>query len=693
MPIRFNYFLVLLLFPGLLFSQRKIVDSLIKAIPAKRDTTRANALITVSKELVRSNPDEAKKYISEAYAISKEFSYVKGEAICLIGYGLAAYYKGDLKEAEKNYQEAIRLAKQTNNLKTEGRAYQNLGLVYDDRSDFNKAVSYYFKALDIFDKLHDENNAAHALNNIGNIYDSEGKLDLALQFHRRSLAKEQTVGDKGGIASSLTNIGLIMKKRGNMDSSMYYYQESLKLREELEDNKGIALVLNNIASIYLVRNQFEKAESQFKRVLKMTIEVGDKYLTSLAYNNLAECYTDLKNYSSAVDMLDSAWKVANELGSKEMLMQTSGRYCNLYKAKKDFTVALRYEEQYSRLKDSIFNENNQKAIYEMQSRYESDKKEAALELLKDSNALETARVKHDRLYLGSLISGVLLFFLLAGLVYNRGAVKKKANSTLQEQNDLLRAQKEEITDSINYARNIQRSMLPSEEYLKQIMPEYFVLHQPKDIVSGDFYFIEKTGSHLIFSAVDCTGHGVPGALLSFLGMDILLDAVHRKKILEPAQLLQELDKEIRLRLASRSANQQVKDGMDLAICTLNTDTLELQIAAAFNPVYIVSGGELEEIKPDKHAIGTWEQDKDVPFQNHMRKLKKGDCVYVLSDGYADQFGGPAGKKFKYKPLKEMLLANASKSMKEQCGLLEQTHVKWKGNLFQVDDILIIGIRV
>jgi serine phosphatase RsbU (regulator of sigma subunit)/Tfp pilus assembly protein PilF len=693
MRYRFILYFLLYLSPGLILSQQKIVDSLIRMVPPQRDTNRANALIRVSKEVLRSNPDLGKKYLDEAYAISKDFAFEKGEATCLIGYGLVAYYKGELKEAERNYTEAIRLANKINNLKLLGRAYQNMGLVYDDRSDFDKATSYYFMALDIFEKLHDENNAAHALNNIGIVYESQNKLDLSLDYHRRSLAKERIVGDKGGIASSLTNIGLIMKKRGNMDSSMYYYSESLKLREELEDNKGIALVLNNIASIYLAKNKYEEAQTMFRRVLTMSLASNDKYLIALAYNNLGECSCYLKNYKVSLACLDSGWKVASDYGSKDLMMQTCQRYLVVYKSMKDFDKALKYGEQYSELKDSIYNEKNEKAILEMQSRYEADKKERDGKLLSENIALETARVKHDRFYMGSLVTGALLFFVLGGLVYNRAAVKKKANHVLQDQNDLLRAQKEEITDSINYARNIQRSMLPSEEYLTAIMPEYFVLHKPKDIVSGDFYFIEKAENHLIFSAVDCTGHGVPGALLSFLGMDILQDAVHRKGIVQPAGLLHELDSEIRMRLRNSTEHKEIKDGMDLAICSLNTNTLELQVAAAFNPVYIIHQGVLEEIRPDKHAIGTLEKDRDIPFTTHTRQLQKGDCVYVLSDGYADQFGGALGKKFKYKPLKDLLLSNAALPMKDQGNILEQTHIRWKGELFQVDDILIIGIRV
>jgi serine phosphatase RsbU (regulator of sigma subunit) len=283
--------------------------------------------------------------------------------------------------------------------------------------------------------------------------------------------------------------------------------------------------------------------------------------------------------------------------------------------------------------------------------------------------------------------------MLASLIYTRTRVKSKANRILQTQNNLIAKQKDEITDSIAYAQNIQQSMLPSRETLARNLPEYFILYKPKDIVSGDFYFFEKTGSKLILSAVDCTGHGVPGALLSFLGMDILQEAVHRKGIINPAGLLQYLDAEINRRLRKTAAEGSIRDGMDLAICTIDLESRKLEFAGAFNPIYIVSEGVLEEIKPDKLAIGSGQEGAGLSFKCHTRQLKKGDCIYLLSDGYADQFGGPAGKKFKYKPLKELLTLNFNRTMKEQEQILEKVFVEWKGSLFQVDDILIMGIRV
>ncbi len=643
--------------------------------------------------MVSNDPKGALKYIDQAFELSRKLNYTKGEATCNLGYGLAAYFSDNYTLAEKYFLEAITQAEKIHNLKIQSRAYVNLGLANDGLGNYEKAIAYYFKGGSIAEKLNDESTLARANNNIGNVYRSEGKFDLAEEYYKRAMKSHIQMGDKSGIASALNNIGLIFKKKGMIDSCLKYYQKALNLRMELEDKKGTALVLNNIAGVFLERGKYEEALSRFLGVAKLCNEVGDKYLQGLVYNNIAESYLNLKDYKSSLIYLDSVSDLSEKIGAKEMLKEAYRRYYHLYKTTGDFAKALKYDEKYSVLKDTIYNANNQKAILEMQSRYESERKESAIKLGQKNSELETARLKHEGTWVTSLIVAILLFLVLTGLVYNRSIVKKKANRELENQNDLIQAQKEEITNSIAYALNIQQSMLPSDASVSTMLPEHFILHKPKDIVSGDFYFIEKTDNHVIFSAVDCTGHGVPGALLSFLGMDILQDAVHRKHITKPSEVLLQLDKEINLRLRKNTEADNVRDGMDLAICNLNLKTLELQVAAAFNPVYIISDGLLEEIKPDKHAIGSNRENADIRFTDHIRTLKKGDCIYVLSDGYADQFGGMLGKKFKYKPLKELLLSISGKTMEEQGRILEETHVKWKGEMFQVDDILILGIRV
>ncbi len=694
MRTRFFCFILFFLCLGKVFAQQKaVLDSLKKLVPAQRDTVRATALISVSRELVRNNPAEAKKYIDEALSISNEFNYVKGQATCYLGYGLAAYYSGDFETAEKNYYKAMVLAGRIHNVGIQARCFINLGVVNDDRGNYEKAIAFYFKGLDLSEKIHDENNASHALNNIGIIYENENKPELALLYYRRSLEKMKQLGNKWGVASSLTNIGLVFKKRNQMDSSLIYYNQALELREELADTKGLALVLNNIGSVYLAIGKYGAALPYFEKALALSREAEDKHLLCIVLNNMSDCSLNRKDFSKSIAYLDTAYALAGKIESKDMLMGSCQRYCNVFKAMKKFDLALQYEVQYSGLKDSVFNATNQKAIFEMQQRYESEKKEREIDSRNADSTIAATRLKHDRALVLSLGSGVLLFFLFVGLIYNRGGVKKKSNTLLEAQNELIRIQKEEITDSISYALNIQKAMFPSEELLTSVFSEHFILHQPKDIVSGDFYFVERAEDYIVFSAIDCTGHGVPGAFLSFLGMDILQDAVHRKGLLKPADILAHLDTEINIRLRQSSGKESIHDGMDLALCTLNLKTKELQYAGAFNPLYCVSSGVFTEIKADKHAIGANRDGKPVSYTNHVLNLKTGDCIYVLSDGYADQFGGASGKKFKYKPLKELILKLNPLPMNEQKAVLNKTFQDWKGDLFQVDDILILGLRI
>jgi tetratricopeptide (TPR) repeat protein len=689
----FSTLLLFLTFSCGVLAQQKKLDSLIRAVPTSLDTLRVNGLIAVSREMVSYNIPEAIKYIDQAFELARKLNYTKGEATCNVGYGLSAYYSDNYVLAEKYYLIALSLAEKTNNPGIQMRCFNNLGLVNEGLGNFEKAISYYFKALDMAGKLHDESTVAKANNNIGNVYRSEEKYDLARSYYSQGLRSSIKSGDKWSTASAWNNLGIIYKKKGNRDSSLIYYKEALKLRTELEDRKGMALVMNNIAGLYLEHGNYEEALSRYQEVLTLCHETGDKFMTGLVYHNLGESYLNLKNYTKAIEFIDSAAALSEKIGAKDLLKEAYRRYYLTYKAMKDFPNALKYDKKYSILKDTLYSASNQKAILEMQTRYESQQKEAEVDLLHKNKELEAIQLKQDRFLVSGLVSAASLFFIITGLLYNRNSAKKKSNLRLEYQNKLIRAQKEEITSSITYAQGIQRSMLPSEAVLKAILPEHFVLHKPKDIVSGDFYFVEKSGDTILFSAIDCTGHGVPGAFLSFLGMDILQDAVHRQGIIKPSELLFHLDREISRRLRKTTDAQSVRDGMDLAMCSFNTRTNELQVAAAFNPVYIISGGVLEEIKPDKHAIGSTHDKGPVQFTNHHRTLRKGDCIYVLSDGYADQFGGALGKKFKYKPLKELLVANAGKTMREQGELLEKTHLAWKGEMFQVDDVLIMGIRI
>lgn len=271
---------------------------------------------------------------------------------------------------------------------------------------------------------------------------------------------------------------------------------------------------------------------------------------------------------------------------------------------------------------------------------------------------------------------------------------KERTAEVVEKNMELDEKNKDITASIRYAKRIQDAILPPDDYVKKHFPNTFILFKPKDIVSGDFYWIADKGEHLIFTAVDCTGHGVPGAFMSIVGHNLLDRIVVEQNILKPSLILDELNKSVSetLRQSDQDDNA-VRDGMDIALCVYNRKTNVLQYAGAYNPLWLIQNGELKEIKADKFPIGNLRAGETRRFTNHEIQLLKGDSAYVFSDGYADQFGGPAGKKYKASSFKQLLLDSTTLSMEQQGELLNATIEKWRGNLEQVDDILVIGSRL
>jgi serine phosphatase RsbU (regulator of sigma subunit) len=307
----------------------------------------------------------------------------------------------------------------------------------------------------------------------------------------------------------------------------------------------------------------------------------------------------------------------------------------------------------------------------------------------------------------SLIAGCLFVLILAVVLYNRNQVKQKANNALAEKNRNIEEQKEqiqfqhgqleyknkEITDSIKYAKHLQLAILPPDNQVKRLLPDSFILYKPKDIVSGDFYWIEEWGTQILVAAADCTGHGVPGAFMSIVGNNLLQQAVFNFGLSKPFLILNNVNKNISRMMHQSEETSAVKDGMDIALLSIDKSNNLIEYAGAFNPLWIVRENECFELKADKHPVGVFLGEELKSFTHNEFITQKGDVLYVFTDGYADQFGGPKGKKFKYKQFQQLLVANANKPMVEQKLILEKTMLDWQGNLEQIDDILVIGIRI
>lgn len=304
---------------------------------------------------------------------------------------------------------------------------------------------------------------------------------------------------------------------------------------------------------------------------------------------------------------------------------------------------------------------------------------------------------------GFLTLSVAIFSIL--LVKTRFKLTKNelvARFALRESKIIQEAKNREVVDSINYAKRIQDALIPPIDVFKKIIPNSFVIFKPKDIVSGDFYWISELTTTkegvknneklVVFSVADCTGHGVPGAFMSLIGLKIFNQSIKKPTVNSPGKVLDYLNKEIHKTINKHSDTENIiHDGMDVALVSINFKTQVLYFAGAKNPVYIIRGRQLHEIKGDKQPIGFSEN--HAPFVDHQYQLEKDDMVYVFSDGFADQFGGPKGKKLKYKPFKNKLIECSIMDVEEQEKELNKLFYDWKGDLEQLDDVCVIGVKV
>jgi len=283
--------------------------------------------------------------------------------------------------------------------------------------------------------------------------------------------------------------------------------------------------------------------------------------------------------------------------------------------------------------------------------------------------------------------------MLEEKVRQRTAEVVRQKEEIDKQKEQIEEYFVQVTDSIKYAQKIQEAILPPDHHVSRLLPESFILYRPKDIVSGDFYWLGEAKDKVFFAAVDCTGHGVPGAFMSIVGYNQLKQAIITTGGSNPAEILDHLNQGVSETLHQTDENSTSKDGMDIAICSLNHKTLELEYAGAFNPLYLLRNDEIIETKGNKFPIGSFLDGETPNFTNHKIQLEKGDQLYIFSDGYADQFGGPRGKKFMYKRFRELLVSNSKESLGKQKELLKEALFDWMKNEEQVDDILVIGVRV
>ena len=688
------------------------------------DTSKVNALNRLSWEYRKTDMEKALKYSDEALTLSEKINFKKGEGSTFSKMGDLYYFIGKYDKALEFYSKSLMIKKVVDDKKGAAKSLQNIGDVYINLGDYKKGLDNYLNSLEIYQSIGDKksiplNNIAasyfylgdyenslkyyiralktfEALNKkermippllgVGNVYKAMRDYKNALNYYKQALQIGKEIRSQTSIATSLTDIGIIYEQLKSNDTALEYYSKSLKIIEEIGNKGDLAVSLMNIGNVYNKTKNYENALDCYKRVLIINNDLGKKDEISRVLLNIGILYSQKGNPEKAMEYLKKGLVLADSINSSEIQEKGNEALSDIYAKKQDYKNAYDYFKLHSLIKDSLLNEDNSKNIAEVQTKYETDKKEKAIELLTKDKSIQDAQLKNEKNVRNGFIVGCLLLLIVIVLAYNRYLIKQKASKEIEQKN-------KEITESISYAKRIQSSFLTSEKYISQRLSEYFIFYNPRNIVSGDFYWLMEKDNALYVCTADCTGHGIPGAFMSLISMGILNEIIYSKShIIHTDEILNELRRIIILAVNPEGSSEEGKDGMDAVFCRFDFQKMELEYSAANNSFYIIRNGELLVFKPDKMPVGKY-VGIEKPFTRTTIALEKGDCVYTFSDGYADQFGGPNGKKFQSKQVKELLLAHCHKPMKVQKEIINKTIEDWKGSNEQVDDMLVIGIKV
>lgn len=589
-----------------------------------------------------------------------------------------------------------------------------LGDCYRLVGNYDSSYVKYIVALELFEKHKYEYQIAEVKLNIGILYDLQHDPSRAVkQYH---LAKNDfiKINDAEGLIKTYMNLGISFKNIGlnkedplMLDSAFYYYNKAEYILNRQNDNPlGLTKLYINIGNLKYTQQVFVEAIFYYKKALKIAEENNYSHELALVYDNLGWAYQNINDNQTALIYANKGLKLAEKLNSKYNKVNSLSNISRIYYKLNNFKEAYGYLDRMVMVNDSLINETTIQLQNELQSKYESEKKDKEIALLnvqkEKEAALSSAEQKKKNIIIVAIAMGLLIVLIFSFFLYKRFILTKKQKAIIDQKN-------KDITDSINYAKRIQTALLKEEEHISENLPDHFILFLPKDIVSGDFYWTHQKQDILYLAAADCTGHGVPGAFLTMLGTAFLNEITAEENILAPAEILNELRRKFINELSQTGEIGVNKDGMDISIISLNLKTNELNWAGANNPLWIITKNKnlenvysknrnirdkektLVVVNPDKQPIA-FHMDM-TEFTDHKIQLSKGDSIFIFSDGYADQFGGKKGKKFMYKTFKELLLSVSENSMESQKELLQEAFFNWKGNYDQVDDVCVIGLRV
>lgn len=687
----------------------------------QEDTAKVNTLNAIASVTYITDPDEAISYGTEARSLAEQINYPAGEALAYKNIGLAYYFQGEFAEAARNWEPSLQIYEELGDAPMIANLLSNLGAIYHSIGKNMEAIEYYHRALKFVEEGTDSTRLATLVINIGVLYSELPETyDLARDYYSRAIEMGESLGDIEIMGLGNMNLGQLYMEKEEYDSALFYFEKSLTI---LTNPVYISSALNFIASIYAERGDYQAALTYSQDALELARQENAQREIVGILLGLASIYEDLKNHSKAIEYFKQAESLAVETGLNEELSSTFEGLATNYAHLQDYHNAYKYLYKQNTIDETQYRIASEDQSKDLIYKYEMEKKQSEIALLEHQSEMIQMFLKRRRTIIGAIFFGIVLL-VFTGLILHRFRYIRKVNvkindqkdeieaqrdeieaqrdeveaqrDQLKVQNDVLVVQKGEIIDSISYAHRIQSALIPPEQNFHELLNEVFILFKPRDIVSGDFYWIKQVNQFIVLVAADCTGHGVPGALMSMLGISYLNEIVNRREVTQANQILNELRNQIKQSLRQYGQPDESKDGMDMALCVIDKKKRVLQYSGANNPLYIIRNNngspELQEFKADKMPVGYY-QGKFKTFTNNDIQLEYGDVFYMFSDGFVDQKGGKNNKKYLTKNFKNLLLRIHEEPMQEQKRILDQTIADWMGDNSQIDDMLVLGVRV
>jgi tetratricopeptide (TPR) repeat protein/serine phosphatase RsbU (regulator of sigma subunit) len=677
---------------------------------------------------------EALEAFQKALIIRERIGDQRGIADCYNNIGVINIAQGQYAEALESYQKALAIFERIGDQQGIANCYNNIGLIHADQGRYAEALESHQKALTILERIGDQQGIASSYNNIGTIHADQGRYAEALEAYQKARSIRERIGDQQGIAGSYNNIGIIHADQGRYAEALEAYQKALAIHERIGDQQGIAICYNNIGNIHKAQGRYAEALEAYQKALAIRERIGDQRGMASSYNNIGTLHRVQGRYTEALEAFQKALAIAQSLGLHDLLDDI---YLNL--AQTDSALAASgqnhlwksaylHHRLYAAYKDSVRNEESIRKQAQLESQYEYDKKIALLKAQQEKErALADAQLRQREtqrnlslLALGIALIGLVTFAILYRKIRQQrdliqkqsdeiqqknlaleqyNAELKSTNQALEESNRIIQQQAEtlleknqEILDSIRYAERIQRAILPSAEKWQRLLPESFLLYKPRDIVAGDFYWLEETEQYIFLGVADATGHGVPGAFVSIVCANALHKAVLEEGLESPAEILWRVREVVVSQLTQ--AGEKVKDGMDIALIRFaKGDRSRAVFAGANRPLWIVNAEGLLEVAGTRQPIGYVEEPKPFEEVELMLGSRAPAMVYAFTDGIVDQMGGPKGRKLLPKGLREWLLSLWSQPVAEQAESLTALFETWRGDRPQIDDVTVVGVRV